>query len=73
MKNKYHFTISFNDLSSEKKMEIKKAIEDNMSVNDLPPEEQIDDVDYVENRISTLVDEACQVAWTELEVTVNGN
>jgi hypothetical protein len=44
-----------------------------MSVNDLPPEEQIDDVDYIENRISTLVDEACQVAWTELEVIVNGN
>ena len=67
-----YFIISFKDLKNEKQMEIKKTLEDNMSLNDLPVEEQIDDVDYVENRISTLVDEACQVAWCELGVNING-
>ena len=71
MKNKYHFVISFNDLSQEKKMEIRSHLEKEVSISDelgyLIDEGDRDDLsiligDYVEN--------ACDRAWTELEIVI---
>ena len=72
MKNKYHFVITFNDLKDEKQMEIRDALEGGFEFTDLPVEEQVDDVDFVQDRISCLVDEACQAAWCEMEVIISG-
>lgn len=72
MKNKYHFTISFADLSDSKKLQIIESIVNTLDLNILPVEEQIDDPDYTQDRIEQLVLESCQRAWNELEVIIDG-